>query len=73
MKNERIINPETINSGEEKLETSLRPQVLSEYIGQTKVKENMKIYIEAAKKEVSLLTMFYYMDLQDLEKQHFQI
>lgn len=50
MKNERIINPETINSGEEKLETSLRPQVLSEYIGQTKVKENMKIYIEAAKK-----------------------
>ena len=42
MKNERIINPETINSGEEKLETSLRPQVLSEYIGQTKVKENMK-------------------------------
>ena len=50
MKNDRIINPETINSGEEKLETSLRPQVLSEYIGQTKVKENMKIYIEAAKK-----------------------
>lgn len=73
MKNDRIINPETINSGEEKLETSLRPQVLSEYIGQTKVKENMKIYIEAAKKEVSLLTMFCYMDLLDLEKQHFQI
>ena len=28
----------------------MRPQFLNEYIGQTKVKENMKIYIEAAKK-----------------------
>ena len=35
---------------EEKIETTLRPQFLNEYIGQTKVKENMKIYIEAAKK-----------------------
>ena len=29
---------------------SLRPKKLSEYIGQNKVKENMKVYIEAAKK-----------------------
>ncbi len=32
------------------IEFSLRPKVLSEYIGQEKVKENMRIYIEAAKK-----------------------
>lgn len=32
------------------VEFSLRPKTLSEYIGQEKVKENMKIYIEAAKK-----------------------
>lgn len=32
------------------IEFSLRPKTLSEYIGQEKVKENMKIYIEAAKK-----------------------
>ncbi len=32
------------------LETSLRPKVLNEYIGQDKVKENMKIYIEATKR-----------------------
>jgi len=50
MENERIINPELSDNGEELIETSLRPQTLSEYIGQTKVKENMKIYIEAAKK-----------------------
>ena len=45
-----IIRPELENVNEEKLENSLRPQNLDEYIGQTKVKENMKIYIEAAKK-----------------------
>lgn len=51
MEEERIINPELMESqGEEKLENSLRPKKLEEYIGQTKVKENMKIYIEAAKK-----------------------
>lgn len=34
---------------DEKIETSLRPQKLNEYIGQKKVKENLKVYIEAAK------------------------
>lgn len=32
-----------------KIENSLRPKFLSDYIGQKKAKENMKIYIEAAK------------------------
>ena len=31
------------------LETNLRPKVLEEYIGQSKVKEKMRIFIEAAK------------------------
>lgn len=31
------------------IEKSLRPQTLSEYIGQEKAKENLKVYIEAAK------------------------
>lgn len=46
----KIISPELEDGQEENLELSLRPQTLNEYIGQTKVKENMKIYIEAAKK-----------------------
>ena len=50
MDEERIINPELENKTEERLENSLRPTTLEEYIGQDKVKENMKIYIEAAKK-----------------------
>ena len=51
MDEERIISPELSNDlNEERLENSLRPKTLNEYIGQDKVKENMKVYIEAAKK-----------------------
>ena len=50
MEENSVIRPELENRQEERLENSLRPQSLDEYIGQTKVKENMKIYIEAAKK-----------------------
>ena len=50
MEEEKITSPELEDIQEETLENSLRPQKLSEYIGQTKVKENMGIYIEAAKK-----------------------
>ncbi|MBQ9659008.1 MAG: Holliday junction branch migration DNA helicase RuvB [Clostridia bacterium] len=50
MEENKIINPELENNQEERFEKSLRPQTLDEYIGQNKVKENLKIYIEAAKK-----------------------
>ena len=50
MNEDRITNPGLEDIGEERLENTLRPQTLEEYIGQDKVKENMKIYIEAAKK-----------------------
>ena len=45
----RIVEPEYTESDTD-IEYSLRPKVLDEYIGQDKVKENMKVYIEAAKK-----------------------
>ena len=50
MDEDKIIKPELEDVQEERLENTLRPKTLSEYIGQTKVKENMKVYIEAAKK-----------------------
>ncbi len=50
MEDDRIMNPGIEGNEEERLEKSLRPQNLDEYIGQNKVKENMKIYIESAKK-----------------------
>jgi Holliday junction DNA helicase RuvB len=50
MEEDRIMTPKLENPEEERIEKSLRPSSLEEYIGQDKVKENMKIYIESAKK-----------------------
>lgn len=44
----RIISPE-LEETDKDIELSLRPHTLNEYIGQEKAKENLKIYIEAAK------------------------
>lgn len=44
----RIVSPEYEGSDGD-VEFSLRPKVLSEYIGQDKAKENLAIYMEAAK------------------------
>lgn len=46
----RMVAPNTINTDSDEIDYSLRPKTLSEYIGQEKVKENLSIYIEAAKK-----------------------
>lgn len=45
---ERLVEPEFIADDTE-VEFSLRPKTLSEYIGQDKVKENLSIFIQAAK------------------------
>ncbi len=44
---ERIITNKKLE--EDKYEETIRPDSLDEYIGQTEVKENMKVFIEAAK------------------------
>ena len=45
---DRMIAPEFDTEEDDEVEVSLRPRDLSEYIGQEKVKENMKVYIKAA-------------------------
>jgi Holliday junction DNA helicase RuvB len=50
----RVITTE-FTEEDSKLEGSLRPQLLSDYIGQAKVKENLKVYIEAAKQRKETL------------------
>ena len=44
----RIVSPEFESSNDEEVEFSLRPKTLDEYIGQTKAKDNLDIYIKAA-------------------------
>lgn len=45
----RMISPES-SSEDSDIEVTLRPQTLNDYIGQDKVKENLAVYIEAAKR-----------------------
>lgn len=45
----RIVAPEYLDMDSD-VELQLRPRTLGDYIGQTKVKENLSVYIEAAKK-----------------------
>ena len=44
----RIISTE-ITKEDKQIEKSLRPQFLNEYIGQEKIRKNLKVYIDAAK------------------------
>ncbi|MBT9134471.1 MAG: Holliday junction ATP-dependent DNA helicase RuvB [Firmicutes bacterium] len=47
---ERRILSSNAQTDEEALDTSLRPKYLREYIGQSKAKENLQVFIEAAKR-----------------------
>ena len=53
MDEERLIDTNAV--GEDTDETSLRPRKFNEYIGQKKVKENLSVFIEAAKKRKEAL------------------
>lgn len=57
---DRVIET-NITEEDSKIEGSLRPQTLDDYIGQSKIKENLKVYIEAAKQRKDALdhVLFY--------------
>ncbi len=50
----RIVAPD-YTEGDSEVELTLRPRYLSEYIGQTKVKENLAVFIEAARRRAEPL------------------
>ncbi len=58
---ERRVISTQVQEEDYKIEQSLRPQRLDDYIGQEKLKENLKIYIEAAKSRGEALdhVLFY--------------
>jgi Holliday junction DNA helicase RuvB len=51
----RIVTGSTAGSQEEALERALRPRRLDEYIGQEKIREQLAIFIEAAKRRAEAL------------------
>jgi Holliday junction DNA helicase RuvB len=46
----RIVTQQSLSSQEEALERALRPKLLDEYVGQVKAREQLEIFIEAAKR-----------------------
>lgn len=56
----RVISTQVLEE-DNRIESNLRPQTLNDYIGQQKVKNNLKIYIEAAKERKEALdhVLFY--------------
>ena len=46
----RMVSPERTENDTDDIEVTLRPKTLTEYIGQDKIKENLSVFIEAAKK-----------------------
>lgn len=45
----RLVTPEFTGDEDDSLELSLRPRALKDYLGQEKAKENLKVYMDAAK------------------------
>jgi Holliday junction DNA helicase RuvB len=51
----RVVHPQTATPHEEALERALRPKWLDDYVGQVKAREQLKIFIGAAKKRSEAL------------------
>jgi Holliday junction DNA helicase RuvB len=46
---DRIVNPVSLSPNEESVERALRPKALQEYVGQQRVREQLQVFIEAAR------------------------
>ena len=51
----RMVSPAPTSPGEEALERALRPKLLDEYVGQAKIREQLEIFIGAARKRSEAL------------------
>jgi len=58
---DRLVEIETFSTDEESIETTLRPDAWSEYIGQEQIKKNLSVFIQASKKRDEALdhVLFY--------------
>ncbi|QRN40824.1 MAG: Holliday junction branch migration DNA helicase RuvB [Neisseriaceae bacterium] len=52
---ERVISPKKVSCNEEALERALRPKLLVDYVGQGKIKEQLNIFIKAARARTEAL------------------
>ena len=66
-----VVKPEAIDC-DKNFENCIRPKSFDTYIGQSALKDTLKITIQAAKKREHHLTICYFTDHRDLVKQHLQ-
>ncbi len=52
---DRIISANNLDDSEENIERSIRPQLLDQYIGQSDIKSELQVYIQAAKQREEAL------------------
>ena len=52
---ERVVTPKPADAREEALERALRPRMLDEYVGQEKIRSQLSIFIEAARRRAESL------------------
>ncbi|MGE5320258.1 MAG: Holliday junction branch migration DNA helicase RuvB, partial [Hyphomicrobiaceae bacterium] len=52
---DRLIAPAAVSPQEEQIERALRPRTLAEYVGQAKAREQLEIFIHAARKRSEAL------------------
>ena len=67
MEEERVVTSK--KQEEDTFEGTIRPDSIDEYIGQSEVKDNLDVFIKAAKCVMRLWIMFCYMVLQVLVRQ----
>ena len=65
----RIITTE-ITEEDKRIESSLRPQYLDEYIGQEKIKSTLKVFIDAAKSRGEALDHVLFTALRVSARRH---
>ena len=70
---DRLITALPSSSHEEVLERALRPKQLQEYIGQEKIREQLQIFIDAAKNAMKHSIMYCCLVRQDSAKPHLRI
>jgi len=68
---ERLVEVESVSFEDDKSEVNLRPSNWDDYIGQEKIKKNLRVFMMLQKKEEKHLTIYFFMDLQVLVKQPF--
>lgn len=67
----RIITTENLEE-DAKIENHLRPQLLSDYIGQAKAKKMLEVYIRAAKERDEALDHVLFYNRRDSERRRLQ-